>query len=135
MPIKAHLSQGASATGWPQVMGEAFERSLAALRLRDRSDPLVEVVARKVRELVREGQSDPATITRHIIAEFTPRTPAEKQALKAREAADSARAMADYRAEEQATRDRTARLRSERLAREAAGPSPKVPSQKRPRDR
>jgi hypothetical protein len=42
-------------------------------------------------------------------------------AVRAEQAIDAPKAMHDYRAAEQRLRDRTARLRAERLARESAG--------------
>ena len=47
-------------------------------------------------------------------------TPAEKAEKKALQAIDRAQAMRDYVAEGLATRDKTERLRQERLARSAA---------------
>ena len=61
-------------------------------------------------------------------------TAVQKNAREAREkvfaerAAKGSEAMAAYRAEEQALRQRTAQLRSERLARQAAAPATAIPS-------
>jgi hypothetical protein len=41
-----------------RTMGVAFEMTLAALRLSDRSDPVVGIVARRIIELVKSGQPD-----------------------------------------------------------------------------
>lgn len=46
-------------------------------------------------------------------------TAEEKQARKAQQAKDGAKAMIEYRNEEAARRERTAKLRAQRLAREA----------------
>ena len=46
---------------------------------------------------------------------------ARRDEVRARQKADAPRATADYRAAEQAVRDRTAKLREARLAREASG--------------
>jgi len=54
----------------------------------------------------------------------TPRDPqdvkARSETARAQQKADAPRATADYRAAEQAVRDRTAKLREARMAREAA---------------
>ena len=47
-------------------------------------------------------------------------TDAERVAIRTLQKADAPRAMADYQAAEQATRDRTAKLRKARREREAA---------------
>jgi hypothetical protein len=49
----------------------------------------------------------------------------EKQERKAQRAQEGAKAMIEYRNRELATRDRTAKLRAERLAREAGEAAPK----------
>ena len=41
-----------------QAMGQAFEETLAALDLKDRADPLVLMVARKIIELGQRGAID-----------------------------------------------------------------------------
>jgi hypothetical protein len=43
---------------------EAYERTLRALGLVDRSDPITELVARKVIEISRSGVRNPARISR-----------------------------------------------------------------------
>jgi hypothetical protein len=51
------------------------------------------------------------------------RTPEERAKQQEQREVDGARAMAEYRAEQKAERDKTARLRAARLAREAAAPA------------
>jgi hypothetical protein len=64
-----------------------------------------------------------ATSTKeHLMFVKMARAPDYKERL-AQQAIDGVQAMADYRADEVAVRKRTARLRAERLAREAADPS------------
>jgi hypothetical protein len=41
------------------VLVEAFEATLAALRLKDRDDPLTMVVANRIIELAKKGERDP----------------------------------------------------------------------------
>jgi hypothetical protein len=53
-----------------------------------------------------------------------PLTAEEKQERKAQKALEGAAALNEYRDQEMATRDRTAKLREERLAREAADKAP-----------
>jgi hypothetical protein len=52
---------------------------------------------------------------------------AERAFIRNQQKADAPRATTDYRAGEQAVRDRTAKLREERLAREAAAKKPTTP--------
>lgn len=65
-------------------------------------------------------------------AERKPLNAEEKQALVMQRKADAKAATQDYHAEEQALRDRTAKLRAERLEREEkADPSSPKPAAKR----
>jgi len=65
-----------------------------------------------------------------------PLTAEEKQALVVRRKADAEAAMQQYRADAQATRDRTAKLRAERLEREKdVNATPKQTSQRRSKPR
>ena len=59
----------------------------------------------------------------------------QRQRVFAARAVEGSKAAADYRAGEQAVRDRTARLRSERLARESATLAPAKPPAPRRRRR
>lgn len=51
----------------------------------------------------------------------------QRKKVFAERAVEGSKAATEYRAEEQAVRDRTARLRSERLARESAAQPPAKP--------
>jgi hypothetical protein len=42
-----------------RVMGVAFEMTRAALRLTDRDDPVIAIVAKKIIELAKEGERNP----------------------------------------------------------------------------
>jgi hypothetical protein len=59
MPITPHLNgvHFDPETKW--VMGVAFEAALAALRMMDRSDPIVAIVAKKIIALAKAGESNP----------------------------------------------------------------------------
>jgi hypothetical protein len=54
-----------SALGPEQIglLNDAYERTLHALHLVDRNDPLTEIVAKKVIEVSQTGISDPARIS------------------------------------------------------------------------
>ena len=45
-----------------QAMSHAFEETLGKLSLKDRSDPLVELVAKKIIELGQQGERDPGRL-------------------------------------------------------------------------
>jgi hypothetical protein len=60
-------------------------------------------------------------------AKRNPLIPEQKQALVMQRKADAEAVMQDYHAEERALRDRTAKLRAERLEREKAEPRPPKP--------
>jgi hypothetical protein len=59
MPIYPLMRDPAFDPDHVGAMGAAFEQALAALGLTDRSDPLCEVVAKKVIELGKQGERDP----------------------------------------------------------------------------
>jgi hypothetical protein len=42
-----------------QAMGRAFDETLSALDLKDRSDPIVEMIARQIILLAERGERDP----------------------------------------------------------------------------
>ena len=71
MPIY-RLFQGQGFTpGHIHAMGTAFEEALAKLGLSDRSDPIVEVVAKKIIELGQQGERDPAKLRDRAIQALT----------------------------------------------------------------
>ena len=49
------------------VMATAFDRVLADLKLVDRNDPIVRMLAKLVIELVRNGERDPEKIRRQMV--------------------------------------------------------------------
>ena len=44
-------------------LGAAYEQALKALRLADRTDPVTELVAKKIIDIARTGETDPARIS------------------------------------------------------------------------
>jgi hypothetical protein len=59
MPITPLLDGLSFDTEAKRVMGVAFEITLVALRLADRTDPLAEAVARQIIDLAKNGERDP----------------------------------------------------------------------------
>jgi len=55
-------------------MGAAYEQALKALRLADRADPVTELVAKKIIDIARTGESDPARISALAIKALGART-------------------------------------------------------------
>jgi len=51
----------------------AYERTLRALRLKDRSDPITQLVAEKIIAIGRLGIEDPAEISKLALKELTTR--------------------------------------------------------------
>jgi hypothetical protein len=49
-------------------MAEAYQQTLRLINPLKRNDPLAEVIARKVMEIVREGETDPLEIALHAIS-------------------------------------------------------------------
>jgi hypothetical protein len=58
MPITPYLDGVHFDPETKRVMGVAFEAALSALRLADRSDPIVAIVARKIIALAKAGESN-----------------------------------------------------------------------------
>jgi len=54
-----------------QAMGEAFEQALAKLGLKDRSDPLCDMVAKKIIELGQQGERDVSRIRDLAVRTFS----------------------------------------------------------------
>jgi len=48
----------------------AYEDCLVALKLADRSDPITEILARKIIEIAQTGMRDSAQISRHALREL-----------------------------------------------------------------
>jgi hypothetical protein len=54
------------------VMATAFDRLLADLKLVDRNDPVVRMLAKLVIELVRNGERDPDKIRQQVVGRYKP---------------------------------------------------------------
>jgi hypothetical protein len=56
-------------------MTAAYEQALDKLGLIDRSDPLTEIIAKKIVEVVQAGERNPARISRRALLELRIPTP------------------------------------------------------------
>jgi hypothetical protein len=65
MPITPYLDGANFDPETRRVMGLAFEMSRAALGLADRADPAIEILAKKIIALAKEGIRDP-----HLMSEW-----------------------------------------------------------------
>ncbi len=59
MPITPFLDGQKFDPEAKRVMGVAFEMTRAALRLTDRNDPIIEIIAKKIIELAKAGARNP----------------------------------------------------------------------------
>jgi hypothetical protein len=59
VPIRAFIGDASFNPEAIAALNEAFSAALAELRLTDRTDPLAEIVAKKVIEVARLGERDP----------------------------------------------------------------------------
>ena len=59
MPITPYLDGFQFDPETKRIMGVAFEAALSALRLADRSDPIVGIVVKKILDLAKSGESNP----------------------------------------------------------------------------
>jgi hypothetical protein len=62
VPIRRLLQESAFAPNEVQVLSDAFEAALRDLGLVDRSDPVVEVVAKRIIHLASRGERDPTRL-------------------------------------------------------------------------
>jgi hypothetical protein len=51
-------------------LADAYERTLIALRLKDRDDPLTQIIAKKIIEVGQTGLKDPEQISARAIEEL-----------------------------------------------------------------
>ena len=63
MPINRLLQNSKLEPAEREVLNLAFIRALRLLHLKDRSDPICEIVARKIIEIGATGASDPVAIS------------------------------------------------------------------------
>ena len=71
MPIYRLLQNSAFEPEHLRAMATAFEQALADLKLVDRTDPLTELVARKVIEIAQCGERDPTRLCEQTVAAFS----------------------------------------------------------------
>ena len=62
MPLQKYLQEGVFDPEAVKAMTTAFDDALRTLKLVDRSDPIIEIVARKIVEVARLGERDPARL-------------------------------------------------------------------------
>jgi hypothetical protein len=70
MSIYQMLDDGAFDPVAVQVLTSAFEEACAVLRLVDRTDPLTEIVAKKIIEHARRGERDPVRLRDIVLSEL-----------------------------------------------------------------
>jgi hypothetical protein len=70
MTISRLLQQSAFGPEAIALMVAAYEDCLRVLNLADRSDPLTEMVARKIIEVAQTGERDPERIRRRALADM-----------------------------------------------------------------
>jgi hypothetical protein len=73
MPIRPLLESEAAAFGPEDLkaLTSAFEASLVALRLADRTDPAVLLVAKRVIALAKTGDRDPIRLRDEVVKSFS----------------------------------------------------------------
>jgi hypothetical protein len=69
MPITPYLDGRLFDPETKRIMGMAFECALAALRLAERSDPIVAIVAEKIVALAQSGETDPDRLCDQALSE------------------------------------------------------------------
>jgi hypothetical protein len=72
MPIRPFLESESAAFGPEDVkaLTSAFEASLTALRLVDRADPAVTLVAKRIIAFAKAGHRDPITLRDEVVKSF-----------------------------------------------------------------
>jgi hypothetical protein len=76
MPIYRLIQSGVFSPELVSMMGEVFEDILKTLNLADRNDPVTELVAHKVIELVQSGVRDPIRLKQLALEAFQGQRPA-----------------------------------------------------------
>jgi hypothetical protein len=67
MAIYRLLKNGVFGPDDVKVLTTAYEEALRALRLKDRSDPATEMIAKKIIELAQRGERDPVRLREYAI--------------------------------------------------------------------
>jgi hypothetical protein len=70
MPIRKFIEGEAFDPETINIMSEALANACGSLRLVDKDDPLIRLVALKIIELARDGEQDPARLTAAVLKTF-----------------------------------------------------------------
>lgn len=70
MPILRHLQEESFGPDEIKVLTAAYEAALELLRLKDRTDPVCELIAEKIIKVYRLGETDPARICARAIKDL-----------------------------------------------------------------
>jgi hypothetical protein len=70
MPINQMIDSAAFDPAAVTALTNAYEEACAILRLIDRTDPLAEVVAKKIIEHARRGERDPKRLREGVLKEL-----------------------------------------------------------------
>ena len=62
MPLTPYLKEAVFEQKAIEAMNAAFEAACKSLKLFDRNDPIIEVLARKIIDIARSGERDPQRI-------------------------------------------------------------------------
>ena len=68
MPITEFMNGFRSDPETRRLMGLAFELTQVTLRLSDRNDPIVQLIAERIIELAKTGERDPERLCDHALA-------------------------------------------------------------------
>ncbi len=71
MPIRQLLDSNAFNPEEVTTLRDVFEDTLRALKLTDRSDPVTSLIAKKIIELARLGERDPARLRQAALQAFS----------------------------------------------------------------
>jgi hypothetical protein len=71
MPIQQLLDSNAFNPEEVTILRDVFEDTLRALKLVDRSDPITALIAKKIIELARRGDRDPARLRQAAVQAFS----------------------------------------------------------------
>jgi hypothetical protein len=75
MPITPYLDGHTFDAETKRVMGVAFEITRAALRLEDRDDLVVAIIAKKIIELTKAGERNPDLLCERVLKDLRPPPP------------------------------------------------------------
>src|ERR1700730_13874655 len=65
--IRTHAGAGAAESKEPSEQTECVEDCLRALKLMDRKDPVVTLVAKRIIDLAKHGERDPASLRERVL--------------------------------------------------------------------